>query len=70
MIYLFIILFLIIIVTILFISWFIFFMRNIDEIYEPSFTNIKTECKYRRWGCCNDKLTPKLDPDGTNCRGF
>ena len=31
---------------------------------------IKDECKYNRYGCCNDKLTTKLDQDGTNCRGF
>ena len=31
---------------------------------------IDTDCKYKRWGCCNDKLTTRLDPDGTNCRGF
>lgn len=31
---------------------------------------IKDECKYNRYGCCNDKLTTKLDQEGTNCRGF
>lgn len=34
------------------------------------FTDIKTGCLYKRWGCCNDKLTPRLDPEGTNCKGF
>jgi hypothetical protein len=35
--------------------------------------NIKystTGCLYKRWGCCPDKLTTKLDPQGSNCRGF
>jgi uncharacterized protein YxeA len=31
---------------------------------------IEADCKYKRWGCCNDKLTTRLDQDGTNCRGF
>ena len=30
----------------------------------------KTCCLYNRFGCCPDKLTPRLDQDGTNCRGF
>jgi hypothetical protein len=34
------------------------------------FSNIKTGCLYKRWGCCPDKLTTKLDPQGSNCRGF
>jgi len=29
-----------------------------------------TLCKYKRYGCCKDKITPKYDPDRTNCRGF
>lgn len=33
-------------------------------------STIKTDCYHRRWGCCPDKLTPKLDPQGSNCRGF
>jgi uncharacterized protein YneF (UPF0154 family) len=36
----------------------------------PQFTNIHNGCLYTRYGCCNDKLTPKLDPFGSNCRGF
>ncbi len=39
----------------------------IINFYFPLFSDIKTECIYRRWGCCNDNLTPKLDQDGTNC---
>jgi hypothetical protein len=31
---------------------------------------IKKDCRLTRWGCCNDRLTPKLDQDGSNCRGF
>jgi hypothetical protein len=32
--------------------------------------NIEAGCKYKRYGCCNDNLTTKLDQNGTNCRGF
>lgn len=31
---------------------------------------VKKNCKLTRWGCCKDRLTPRLDPNGTNCRGF
>ena len=31
---------------------------------------INDDCLYKRFGCCNDKLTPKLDDNGSNCRGF
>ena len=36
----------------------------------PTFTDIHNGCLYNRYGCCNDKLTPKLDEFGSNCRGF
>jgi hypothetical protein len=32
--------------------------------------NYNISCYWRRWGCCNDNLTPKLDIFGSNCRGF
>jgi hypothetical protein len=35
-----------------------------------TFADINTDCKYRRYGCCPDNLTPKLDTFGSNCRGF
>jgi hypothetical protein len=34
------------------------------------FSNINNNCLYKRFGCCNDKITPKLNSNGTNCRGF
>ena len=34
---------------------------------EPKFTDIKDGCLYKRYGCCNDNLTPKLDTWGSNC---
>jgi hypothetical protein len=34
------------------------------------FSNISDNCLYTRFGCCHDKLTPKLNNFGTNCRGF
>ena len=40
---------------------------NINDV---EFTDISHGCLYNRYGCCNDKLTPKLDPFGSNCRGF
>ena len=40
---------------------------NINDV---EFTDIRHGCLYNRYGCCNDKLTPKLDPFGSNCRGF
>ena len=30
----------------------------------------KLNCLDTRFGCCNDKITPRLDQRGTNCRGF
>ena len=24
-------------------------------------------CRWTRWGCCRDNLTPKLDQSGSNC---
>lgn len=36
---------------------------NLDAKYTIS-------CKWRRWGCCNDQITPKLNIFGSNCRGF
>ena len=32
--------------------------------------NLNISCYWRRWGCCNDNITPKLDIFGSNCRGF
>jgi hypothetical protein len=34
------------------------------------FSDINDNCLYTRFGCCKDKLTPKLDIFGSNCRGF
>ena len=60
---------LIVIITIIAISFFICFHNKLlnDNI---EFSNIETNCLYRRWGCCNDKITPKYDDKGSNCRGF
>jgi len=51
-----------IIIIILFISNKAFKINN-SNYYQIS-------CYWRRWGCCNDNLTPKLDIFGSNCRGF
>ena len=53
-------------IIILFIIYFIMWYRANTII----FSNISDNCLDTRWGCCNDKLTPKLDDFGSNCRGF
>ena len=58
----------IIIIIILIILLLAYYFYNINK--EPDFSDINDDCLYKRFGCCNDKLTPKLDQDGTNCRGF
>jgi hypothetical protein len=58
----FIILFLILIIIILGIFYHIYLNNNEN--------NFDTNCINKRYGCCNDKITPKLDQEGTNCRGF
>ena len=30
----------------------------------------QVSCRWRRYGCCNDNITPKLDIFGSNCRNF
>ena len=67
--YLIIIIILIILLLLLFIKIFNTYYPN-SICNEIKFSDINTDCKYRRWGCCNDKLTPKFDNEGTNCRGF
>ena len=54
----------------------IYFIVNILRILYTKYKikqaqdKVKKDCKLTRWGCCNDRLTPKLDQDGSNCRGF
>ena len=62
----FIIIFIFLILIFLLIICYQFYNNNNNEFKEV----IHAECKYKRWGCCNDNLTVRLDPDGTNCRGF
>lgn len=65
-----------IIVIILIILLLLLFIKMLNKYYSNSicneikFTNIDPNCIYKRWGCCNDKITPKLDQEGSNCRGF
>ena len=54
------------IIIILIIIYFIMWYRANTVV----FSDISNNCLDTRWGCCKDKLTPKLDNDGTNCRGF
>jgi len=58
-----------ILITIITICIIIHFIHEVLPL-KPQFTNIETDCKYRRFGCCKDKITPKLDFMGSNCRGF
>ena len=55
----------ILIIIICFIGYNIYIKNN-----QTNTLDIHDNCLYKRFGCCNDKLTPKLDQDGTNCRGF
>ncbi len=48
---------------------FVFYIIFVKLFIKPLVT-VNVDCKYRRYGCCEDKLTPKLDPFGSNCRGF
>jgi hypothetical protein len=39
--------------------------------YSLQNSNIKlVSCFQKRFGCCSDNYTPKLDIFGSNCRGF
>jgi hypothetical protein len=62
------------IIILLFILLFIFIIYKIYYAYKYSnheFNTIKKiQCLDTRFGCCKDKITPKLDENGTNCRGF
>jgi hypothetical protein len=71
-IYLIISIFLIIIIILISIYFIVNILRILYTKYKIKQTQdkIKKDCKLTRWGCCKDKLTPKLDQDGTNCRGF
>lgn len=57
-----------VIMVILVLLLFIFLIVNTCGYIK--FSDIEVSCYYKRWGCCKDKLTEKLDPLGTNCRGF
>jgi hypothetical protein len=62
-----ILLILFIVISIFIIVFFVKVIFYIINIYYPVFTDIKTGCKYNRWGCCKDNITPKLDDQGSNC---
>ncbi len=59
-----------IIIAIIIIAIISFLIYYYKKYVNPTFSDIKDECIYNRYGCCNDKLTTKLDQKGTNCRGF
>jgi len=46
------------------------YIKNIIIEDNIKYSTMKTGCLYKRWGCCDDKLTTKLDSQGSNCRGF
>ena len=39
-------------------------------VHKNSNNVLNSSCLYKRFGCCNDEITPKLDQTGTNCKGF
>ena len=59
--------FIILIIFIIIYLTYIYYNNNNNDIH---FTEINDNCLYKRFGCCGDRLTPRLDQDGTNCRGF
>ena len=61
---------LIIVSFILFVGLLLFIIYVINYFKFPYLLYTDTNCLYKRFGCCSDKITPKLDQDGTNCRGF
>ena len=56
----------IIIIMIIFFVGYIIYNRN----KKLNSIEINDNCLYKRFGCCNDKLTPKLDEDGSNCKFY
>ena len=58
-----IILLIIVMILILLMLYLLYLKYNSSEMQLVS-------CFNRRFGCCNDKYTPKLDIYGSNCRGF
>ena len=42
------------------------YQKILSDDYKTVYTDT-TNCLNTRWGCCYDNLTPRLDPDGTNC---
>jgi hypothetical protein len=42
---------------------------NSPYYIDNEFTDFETGCKPTRYGCCNDKITTKLDTWGSNCYG-
>ena len=59
-----------IIIVIILLMTLIFYIRDNIIHYDIVFSNIDPDCRLKRFGCCNDKITARLDQDGTNCRGF
>ena len=45
----------------------LFFIYITNKSYYSNIID-NTTCWYTRFGCCKDKITPKLDQDGTNCK--
>lgn len=58
-----------------YILFFILLILLFFIIYSMNLVNIESNkkiltCYDKRFGCCNDNYTPKLDVFGSNCRGF
>ncbi len=53
----------------LLILFFFYLFMKIYFFYYPYFPFDESlgNCLWKRWGCCEDNITPKYDPDGTNC---
>jgi hypothetical protein len=60
------------ILVLLLVLLFFFFLYQVYRFYNPYFPDddSRDNCMWTRWGCCSDKITPRYDQEGTNCRGL
>ncbi len=64
------VIFSILLLIIIFVLFYILY--QVYRFYNPYFPYDEkmNDCRWTRWGCCTDKITPKYDPKGTNCKGL
>lgn len=57
-------------ILLIFIILFISLMLYLIMLVKQESNKEILTCFNKRWGCCDDNYTPKLDIYGSNCRGF